>query len=100
MSGVSIGRMLTLWGRSTFAEVLERCYCGCVNHIIDLACRTGFHRLQGTKVLEDREIRHRFCTVSEDAPPQRISHMISKYTGKALVSPEWRDVEEGAVFTP
>ena len=56
-----------------------------------------FIRPQGTKVLEDREIRHDFCELSEGAPPQAVSPRISKYIG-SLVSPEWIDVEEGTVL--
>ena len=33
------------------------------------------------------------------ALPQSLLAGITKYTG-TLVSPEWTDVEEGAVFTP
>jgi len=54
--------------------------------------------LQGTKVLEDREIRFHCCSVSEDVPPQHISPKIVKYTG-TLVAPEWRDIEPGRVFS-
>ena len=53
--------------------------------------------LQGTKVLEDREIRHGFCIIAEGTPPQRASPGITKYTG-ALASPKWVDVEPGRVF--
>ena len=52
---------------------------------------------QGTKILEDREIRHGFCWTSEDTPPQEASPRIVKYTG-SLVSPEWEDVEKGTAF--
>jgi len=47
---------------------------------------------RGTKVLEDREIRHSFYWTSEDAPPQHASPGVVKYTG-ALTSPEWEDTE-------
>ena len=53
--------------------------------------------MQGTKVLEDREIRHSFCSVSEGTPPQQVLHTIAKYTG-SLVAPEWEDVEKGRLF--
>ena len=54
--------------------------------------------MQGTKVLEDREIRHNFSRSSEDAPPKHASPGITKYTG-AFENPEWKDVEPGRVFT-
>ena len=53
--------------------------------------------LQGTKVLEDREIRHGFCVLNEGSPPQSAWAGITKFTGD-LTSPEWEDVEPGSVF--
>ena len=53
--------------------------------------------LQGTKVLEDREIRHGFCCTSKGAPRKYVSTEIVKYTG-ALAAPEWGDIEEGRPF--
>ena len=53
--------------------------------------------LQGTKVLEDREIRLRFSSCAEDTPPQHATPGITKYTG-ALANPEWKDIEPGRVF--
>ena len=53
--------------------------------------------LQGTKVLEDREIRHSFCITARGEPPQHASPRISKYTGD-LTAPKWEDVEPGRVF--
>ena len=53
--------------------------------------------LQGTKVLEDREVRHWFRVSTKGAPPQDASTEIIKYTG-ALASPEWEDIEPGRVF--
>ena len=57
----------------------------------------NFVALQGTQVLEDREIRLNFCSVAEGSPPQWASSPITKYTG-ALTAPEWEDVEPGRVF--
>ena len=54
--------------------------------------------LQGTKVLEDYEIRHTFWVTAQGNPPQHASPEISKYTG-ALLTPKWEDVEPGRVFT-
>ena len=53
--------------------------------------------LQGTKVLEDHEIRHKFCWPSEGAPLQHVSSTVAKYTG-SLAAPEWEDVEQGKLF--
>jgi len=53
----------------------------------------NFIALQGTKVLEDREVRLAHCTVTgKDAPPKHPFSAITKYTG-ALAAPEWKDVE-------
>ena len=54
--------------------------------------------LQGTKVLEDQEIRHGFSKTTEGDPPQYVSPGITKYTG-ALAAPKWADVEPGRVFS-
>ena len=96
-SGVNTNRSSTLRGRSLSLAVLCSCCRGYVNHVIDFACPIGFHRSQGTKVLEDREIRYRRCILSEDAPPQSVSSEIIRYSG-TLVYPEWDDVEKGAVL--
>jgi len=54
--------------------------------------------LQGTKVIEDHEIRHSFIVTAKGSPPRRGHATISKYTG-ALFAPEWKDVEPGRVFS-
>jgi len=53
--------------------------------------------LQGTRILEEREIRCELCMVAEDAPPQHTSSRFVKYTGD-LALPVWEDVELGRVF--
>ena len=52
--------------------------------------------LQGTKVIEDHEIRHSFHVTAEGSPPLSGYADISKYTGD-LSAPEWEDVEPGRV---
>ena len=54
--------------------------------------------MQGTKVLEDREIRHSFRWVTEDGPAQHVLPRIVKYTG-ILTAPEWQDVEQGKALS-
>jgi len=98
MPGVHISHISMLWEISVFLTTLRLCYRGFVMPNLYLAFEFNSTCLQGTKVLEDREIRLRFCSVSEDAPPQHISLRIVKYTG-TLVSPQWEDVEPGRVFT-
>jgi len=56
-----------------------------------------FVTLQGTKILEDRELRFTFSHVSEGAPHQPTSCSVLKYTG-AGEAPEWKDIEPGSVF--
>jgi len=48
--------------------------------------------LRGTKVLEDRVIRSRFCYITEGAPQRQAYQSILKYTG-ANSAPEWMDIE-------
>ena len=55
--------------------------------------------LQGTKVLEDREIRLARVTVTEGTPPKYSLPEITKYTGDSA-TPEWKDVEPGRVLFP
>ena len=52
--------------------------------------------LQGTKVLEDREVRYNFCYVTEGAPQQEGFQSVLKYTGTRN-NPQWMDVEPGKV---
>jgi len=47
---------------------------------------------RGTKVLEDREIRSRFCYITEGAPQRQAYQSILKYTGTNY-APEWMDTE-------
>ena len=53
--------------------------------------------MQGTKVLEDREVRHSLCYATEDAPRRQASQSILRYTGTQGV-PGWTDKEQGSVF--
>jgi len=55
--------------------------------------------LQGTKVLEDREIRFVRTKVTEGAPPQYALPDIVKYTGTST-APEWLNAEPGRVLFP
>jgi len=63
---------------------------GCSNRIPSL--------WQGTKILDNREIRRRYSVSTKDTPPQHCSSYIVKYTG-ALTSPEWKDVDLCRVFS-
>jgi len=59
--------------------------------------KLNFIATQGTKVLEDREIRLDFCWTSVDTPPRLVFPKVAKYTGP-LVAPEWEDAEKGRAF--
>jgi len=56
-----------------------------------------FVPLQGTRVLQDREIRLNSCYVTQDAPKRWASVSVIKYTG-AGSAPQWMDTEPGSVF--
>jgi len=49
---------------------------------------------QGTKVLEDREIRRSFYETTEGAPAQHVLPKILKYTGTPAAL-KWKDEEQG-----
>jgi hypothetical protein len=51
--------------------------------------------LQGTKVLEDREVRESFIFVTKDASKRQIIQPVIKYTGTRR-APEWMDLEKGS----
>ena len=52
---------------------------------------------QGTKVLEDREVKFSLCYLTEGTPQQHAASSVLKYTGMSRI-PEWTDVNEGSVF--
>jgi len=97
-AGVHIRHMLTLWGINVFLTTLRPCCREFVMCNLYFAFELNPVGLQGTKVLEDREIRFRLCWMSEDVPPRHISQRIVKYTGTST-SPEWEDAEPGRVFS-
>ena len=55
--------------------------------------------LQGTKILEDQEIRLVRTITAVGTPPHHVPEDITKYTG-TLVAPGWKDVEPGRVLFP
>ena len=52
--------------------------------------------LQGTKVLEDREVRRVFCNTTEGVLDKQAFQSVVKYTG-ANNNPQWMDIEQGSV---
>jgi len=52
---------------------------------------------QGAKVLEDQEVRHSFCYVTEGAPQRQALQTILKYPGTDSV-PRWTDIESGKQY--
>ena len=97
-SGVSISHSLIALERNTYRVISFPCCRGFVVRNIYLAFELNSIILQGTKVLEDREIRHDFIWPSEDAPAQHVSPKVVKYTG-TLVAPQWEDIEQGILFS-
>ena len=96
-SGVRISRLLIPRDRNVSQTISLPCYHGFVVPNLHLAFELNSIALQGTKVLENREIRQTFYRTSEDTPLQHVSPKVVKYTG-ALVAPEWEDIEPGIVF--
>ena len=87
-----------LQGIKKSLAVLKPCYRGSVTHPLLLILLDNFIVLQGTKVLEDREIRRSFCYVTEGTPRQYAPQSIIKYTGTRSV-PQWMDIERGDVLS-
>ena len=54
--------------------------------------------LQGTKVLEDRELRAGYVQVTEGPPLEPTRIRVMKYTGMGS-APEWMDIEPGNTFS-
>ena len=54
--------------------------------------------LQGTKVLDEQELRHTLVGVTEGTPRKPISFSVMKYTGTSS-APEWMDIELGRAFS-
>jgi len=79
---------------SNFSAILTR-----VRHSVFIwRFRSNSIALQGTKILENREIRHRRSATTADTPRKRTFTRIVKYTGSSA-SPEWEDVEPGRVLS-
>ena len=78
--------------------VSKACYCGFVIHRFLLVLLDNAITLQGTNVLEDREVRVPFSSVAEGAPKREVSQQIFKYTGTCS-APRWMDLEQGSAFS-
>lgn len=76
---------------------LQPCYCGFVIRSRLLNFLDDYIALQGTKVLEDREVRASFRRVAEDSPERQLYTSIVKYSG-TRTAPEWMDIEPGIMF--
>ena len=77
---------------SHFATMLSR-VC---HHPLLLILPDNPIALQGTRVLEDQEIRQGFSYTSKGAPRQQAVRSVIRYTG-TLRAPEWMDIEPGSV---
>ena len=98
MSGVSIRHIWIPQGTDVSPITSKPCYCGFVIRALLLILLGNLIPLQGTKVLEDREVRTTFRFVNYDAPEEQASMPILRYTGTHS-SPEWTDIERGSVFS-
>ena len=79
--------------------VSKTCYRGFVIYPLLLILLDDLVVLQGTKVLEDKEVRFSLSYTTEDTPQQHASPSVLKYTGTSS-SPEWTDdVDQGSVFS-
>ena len=97
MFGVNTSHTWISQGRDVSPTISEPCYHGFVIRPLSLISLGDPVVSQGTKVLEDREIRSRFWYVAEGAPQQQAYQSILKYTGTNS-APEWMDTEPGSVF--
>ena len=77
--------------------VSKTCYRGFVIYPLLLILLDNLVVLQGTKVLEDEELRLSLSYATEDTPHQHASPSVLRYTGTSS-SPEWTDVDQGSVF--
>ena len=99
ISSANTNRSWTLRGISVFLAVSRPCYHGFVIPLLLSILLNDFVASQGTKVLEDREVRSSYCYVTEGTSRGRgqAFQSILKYTGKRA-APEWVDLEQGIVF--
>ena len=99
MSGANPNRTLIPWGIDVSLVIFGPCSLEFVIYNHCLAFWIEFFALQGTRVLEDREIRLARVITAEGVPPHNASENLTKYTG-ASATPEWKDVEPGRVLFP
>lgn len=89
--------------RRTRAQIRSRCFHdyalqGLVSSRSKLTLLTdGAIKIQGTKVLETREIRKTVRVTREGAPQNSAYARIIKYDGREK-NPQWMDVERGTIF--
>ena len=97
MSNVNANHTWTPQGINVSMNVSKTCYHGFAIHCLLLILLNNFVALQGTKVLEDREIRFSLHLITDNAPQERTFESVYKYTGRRS-APEWMDVERGNGF--
>jgi hypothetical protein len=78
--------------------ISKPCCHGFVVHPLLLVLLDNLIPSQGTKVLEDRELRSSFRYVTYDVPQRRAYRPVFRYTGTRS-APEWMDTERGSVFS-
>ena len=97
MSCVSISHGWIPRETSGSPAVSKLCYRGFVIHPLLSILLDNFITLQGTKVLEDHEVRRNFSYITEGAPQLQAFQSVVKYTGEQS-APRWMDIEKGNVF--
>ena len=87
-----------LQGIDVSMAVSKTCYRGFVIYRVSLILLDNPVVFQGTRVLEDREVRFSLCYTTEGTPQQHAASPVLKYTGMSRI-PEWTDINEGSVFS-
>ena len=95
-SGANSSHIWIPQGINVSLTVSKACYCGFVIYRYLLAVLDIFIKLQGTKVLENREVRFQLTDITGGAPQRQALSSVLKYTG-AHSSPEWMDIEPGSL---
>jgi hypothetical protein len=78
-------------------NISKPCYHGFAIHPLLSVLLNNLIALQGTRVLEDREIRRPLIYVTGGAPQRQVVSSVIKYTG-TLSIPQWMDIEQGSVL--
>ena len=90
--------LLDAAGDKRTLTISKPCYHGFAIHLLLSILLNNLIALQGTRVLEDREIRQPLIYVTRGAPQRQVVSPVIKYTG-TLRAPQWMDIEQGSVLS-